>query len=62
MGWECFDCKKVFVTGNKAETECPSCGSANGRIATGNRIKEGLESGAYWNIDPRTGKRQKKKR
>jgi len=62
MGWECFDCKKVSVTGNEGVEECPSCGNSNGRSVSGKRIKEGLESGVYWNIDPRTGKRQKKKR
>jgi hypothetical protein len=55
----CFKCKKVFgVSGDK----CPSCGGTNIELLSPERVREGMESGAYFNIDLRTGERAKPKR
>ena len=57
---ECFDCRKVFPFQEKEE--CPSCAGANVRVISKDQLREGMDSGIYYNIDPSTGKRMKKKR
>lgn len=57
---ECFDCKKVFPFQEKEE--CPSCGGVNIQIISNDRLKEGLDAGVFYNIDPKTGKRAKNKK
>jgi predicted nucleic acid-binding Zn-ribbon protein len=42
--------------------ECGACGSKDAEIVPADQVKKGLEAGAYYNIDPRTGGRAKKKR
>ena len=59
--YECFDCKKVTLLMWGDVTTCPSCGSSNGQIIDKKKVDEGLEAGAYFNIDPKTGKPAKKK-
>jgi len=44
------------------EKKCPSCGSANGEVLTNERFNEVLKAGAFYNIDPKTGKVAKNKR
>ena len=59
----CHSCHRVVPFIDKEPVKkCPSCGSGNGEIITGDRVKEGMDSGVYFDIDPRTGKRAKKKR
>jgi hypothetical protein len=45
-----------------AENKCPSCGSTNGAAISKETFLEGFQRGAFFNIDPRTGKRLKKKK
>ena len=51
--FHCFTCKKVFagVEGDR----CPSCGGTNGEWLSPERLQEGMERGAYYNVDPGTG-------
>ncbi|MFL9921586.1 hypothetical protein PQR75_40795 [Paraburkholderia fungorum] len=60
--FECFACMKVMPLVRPEEKVCPGCGSTNGQIISSERVKEGMEAGTFYNIDPRTGKRAKKKR
>jgi len=62
MFFECFACKKVAPLLDETMTVCPSCGSSNGQAISADRVKQSIEAGAFFNIDPRTGKRAKKKR
>jgi hypothetical protein len=58
--YQCFDCQRVFV--GVTERKCPSCGGTNGQLLSKERLDEGMKSGAIYNIDPKTGKRAKKKK
>lgn len=60
--FNCFDCMKVMPLIGTTEKKCPSCGGTNGEALSRQRVDEGLEAGVFFNIDPRTGKRAKKKR
>jgi hypothetical protein len=42
--------------------KCPSCGDEGGEVVPPERVKQGREAGVYYNIDPNTGKRAKKKK
>jgi len=60
---ECFACRKVTLISAALPPErCDTCGSANVAIRSPQEVRDGLEGGVYFNIDPRTGKRAKKKR
>jgi len=62
VNWfSCFDCQKVMPVTIDA-IKCISCGSTRGELLPPERVKEGFEAGAYFNIDPKTGKRAKHKR
>jgi rRNA maturation endonuclease Nob1 len=61
--YHCFACKKVLmILGDTDQTRCPSCGGTRGELLTQEQVKEGMERGTYFNIDPRKGKRAKNKR
>jgi len=60
--YHCFSCSKVTPSVSKETIKCPSCGSEKGEIISNERVKESMESGAFFNIDPRTGERSKKKK
>jgi hypothetical protein len=60
--FNCFSCHKVTPFFESVMKKCPSCGSANGEVISNKRLKEGMDAGVFYNIDPRTGKRAKKKR
>jgi RNA polymerase subunit RPABC4/transcription elongation factor Spt4 len=60
--YSCFTCRNVSVLVSTAEKKCPLCGSSNGEVLSKERFEEGLKSGAVFNIDPRTGKRAKKRK
>lgn len=60
--YRCFSCEKVFPLMGENENKCPSCEGANGEVISAERVKEGMEAGVYYNIDPKTGKRAKKKK
>ena len=60
--FQCFSCSIVTPMVKEGCSECPSCSSSNGQLLNKERLKEGLESGAIFNIDPKTGKRQKPKK
>ena len=60
--YECLDCKRVFMALTGDEKKCPRCGGTSGRVVSHENLEKGFEAGAYYNIDPATGKRSKKKR
>jgi len=60
--YSCFDCHKISPVSETAPKKCPLCGGTNGEVISNDRLQEGLDSGVYYNIDPRTGKRTKKKK
>lgn len=60
--FQCFNCHKVTPMVEAGTKKCPSCGSENGQVIDESRLKEGLDSGAIFNIDPKTGKPAKKKK
>jgi phage FluMu protein Com len=59
--FRCNDCKKVLPLLNGTEQKCPSCGGTHGEVLSQDRVRDGFEAGTYFNIDPRTGKRSRKK-
>jgi DNA-directed RNA polymerase subunit RPC12/RpoP len=66
--YRCFSCQRAYPLLNEEskrlaqENTCTSCGKGNGTIISWERVKEDLEAGAYYDIDPKTGGRAKKKR
>ena len=61
--YRCNTCNKVFGTAKKIENnKCPSCGGTNGEILSKETVRDGMERGTYFFIDPATGKGAKKKR
>lgn len=60
--YHCFSCRKVAILVAADTKECPACGSTNGELIDNNRLREGIDSGVFYNIDPGTGKRLKKKK
>jgi hypothetical protein len=59
--FRCNDCKKAFPLLGNAEAKCSSCGGSRGEVVSQEHIREGTQAGAYFNIDPRTGKPSRKK-
>ena len=61
----CFQCAKIWPLLGGAEEhikrECSDCGSTNVEILSQEEFDKGVERGAIYNIDPKTGKRAKKK-
>lgn len=62
MFFRCFACHKVAPLLDTAEKKCPLCSSLNGEVISAQRVREGLEAGAFFNIDPKTGQRAKNKK
>lgn len=62
MFFNCFNCHKIAPLIETPERKCSLCGSANGEVLNAERVKEGLEAGVFYNIDPKTGRRAKKRR
>jgi hypothetical protein len=60
--FDCFGCHKVLPLDDSTDPKCSSCGSHNGDVLSPGRFKEGSKAGVSYNIDPRTGKRAKKKK
>jgi hypothetical protein len=58
--YECFSCHKVFV--GVTDKKCPSCGGTNGELIPPEKVKQGMEAGTFFNIDPTTGKRANRPR
>ena len=54
--YHCFNCSKVTPVVDDDKEECPSCGSSNGQIISNERLSEGLDSGAIFNLDPKNRK------
>lgn len=61
--FHCFSCLKVqpLAGSSDAEKKCPSCGGTNGEVLSADRVKSGMDAGVFYNIDPKTGGRAKKK-
>jgi len=62
QSYECFDCRRVSIFTGDARDKCEICGGSRIQLLSKERVKEGMESGAYYNIDLRTGGHAKKKR
>ena len=63
QAYECFACRKVSsFTDRDDQSKCPSCGSTKVSLLSAEQLKEGREAGAYFDIDPKTGKRAKTKK
>jgi rRNA maturation endonuclease Nob1 len=60
--FQCFNCHRVIPFVDADTKKCPSCGSEHGQFIDDKRLKEGLDSGEIFNIDPKTGKPAKKKK
>jgi hypothetical protein len=59
---QCFSCDKISWFGaGQDETKCPKCGGAI-QLLSGRQVHDGLEAGVYYSIDPKTGKRAKRKK
>lgn len=59
--FECFACMKVMPLTDDTQKACPGCGSRNGQVIPYEQVKKAMDVGTVYNIDPRTGKRSKKK-
>jgi hypothetical protein len=59
----CVACHKLtpIIDGDK-DAKCLTCGGTNGQIVSQQHFDEGYKAGAYYDIDPRTGGRAKKKK
>ena len=60
--FDCFKCHKIAPLKDGTDAKCSLCGSPNGEKVSRERLEKGLASGAYYDIDPRTGKRAKARR
>lgn len=60
--YNCFTCKRVIPLIGKDHDKCPSCGGINGHFVSKEDFDERFKAGAYFNIDPKTGKAQKPKK
>lgn len=61
--YECFACRKVSMfSEHDDQTECPTCGGTSIQLLSKQHVREGKESGVYFNIDPKTGGRAKRKK
>lgn len=58
--FNCFDCKRLYAMVPDDTKACPSCASTNGEVLSPERVQEGLATGVFYNIDPKTGRRSKK--
>jgi PHP family Zn ribbon phosphoesterase len=62
QAYECFKCHEVsYFTDTMDQTKCPTCGGVV-HLLSEDRVREGMKSGVFYNIDPKTGKRAKPKR
>jgi len=59
--FSCNNCKRAFALPGEIGKKCPSCGGTNGEVLTREQMKRGVEAGAYFSIDLRTGKSSKRK-
>jgi len=63
QSYECYQCRKVSMfTEGEDQSKCPTCGSSRISLLSQERVREGLEHGVYFNIDPKTGKKAKPKK
>lgn len=60
--FECRECENVTLLGATAESTCPGCGSANGRVISGSELERRIEEGVVFSIDLRTRERNQPKR
>ena len=59
---DCSAYQEITPLFEDSEESCPLCGSKKGKVVSNDRLEEGLEAGVFFNIDPTTGKRAKKKK
>lgn len=59
--YECFNCMKVFPSAGLEVEKCRLCGSTNLGAVSAQRFTDSFKAGVYYNIDPTTGKRKKKR-
>lgn len=60
VSYHCFSCRRVFL--GITERKCPPCGGTNGELLLKERVEDGVESGTFYDIDLKTGKRAKKRK
>ncbi len=60
--FNCFDCRKVVPIRGSQTDKCPLCQGCNGNVIESEQLKEGMDAGAFYNIDPSTGKRMKNRK
>lgn len=62
--WHGITCRTVvpLIDAASSEKVCPICGTRNGYVVPHDEFAEGFDAGTYFNIDPRTGRRAKKRR
>jgi phage FluMu protein Com len=60
--YECPHCQKVVMLSEGKEKKCSTCDATDGVALSHEQVVEGREAGTYFNIDPGTGKRAKKRR
>ena len=61
--YHCRGCSTVrpLLIGDAAK-KCASCGKADGYVISQEQFEKSFKAGAFFNVDPRTGKRAKTKR
>jgi len=60
--YSCYNCNKVSPLMSGKQDKCPLCGSKNGEILAGERVREMQEAGAVFNVYPSNRRRGKKRR
>jgi len=55
----CSSCQTLSMMSDPTvDKACPVCGRMR-HVVSHEQVKQGMEAGAYFNIDPATGKRKK---
>jgi len=62
QAYQCFTCNKVSYFTDADHSKCPTCGVTKIEVLSNDRVREGMDAGVFFNIDPKTGKRAKRKR
>ena len=60
--YSCPKCKTLNALIGEAEKKCAICGGTDGEIISGERVKEGQDAGAYFNMGAGWKPTKKKRR
>jgi hypothetical protein len=58
----CNKCRTVVSTSDDRERKCLGCGGTDGQILSAKEVDAGFKAGVYFDIDPNTGGRKKRRR